>query len=207
MTPKLAVLERGARLVGLLRPAAAPQPRLRRPRPDQGLAAARHLLRVLRRLRRLRRDRLRQAAEPALRRPPGRGQRHRLLLDLRRQPAHHPVGAGRRRPRPRLVELALRGRGRVRLRHAAGGRRARFASRGSCWRSCARPSARPWRTRSCWARAGTTPPSPPSAQRVEKLRAELKRVREDEKTEVRRPRRRRSGSPPSPRRWCPARCG
>ena len=46
-------------------------------------------LRVLRRLRRLRRDALRQAAHPALRRPRPDRQRHRLLLDLRRQPADH----------------------------------------------------------------------------------------------------------------------
>ena len=44
-------------------------------------------VRVLRRLRRLRRDALPQAALAAVRRPPADRQRHRLLVDLRRQPA------------------------------------------------------------------------------------------------------------------------
>jgi pyruvate-ferredoxin/flavodoxin oxidoreductase len=120
----------GARQLELLRTAAAPAPRLRHARSDQGLAAARTAVRVLRRLCRLRRDALPQAPEPAVRRPPARRERHRLLVDLRRQPAHHPLGAGRRRPRSRLVELALRGRRRVRLRHAPRGRRPRRPSGG-----------------------------------------------------------------------------
>ena len=52
---------------------------------DQGLATAAAALRVLRRLPRLRRDALSQADEPALRRPRHDRQRHRLLIDLRRQ--------------------------------------------------------------------------------------------------------------------------
>jgi pyruvate/2-oxoacid:ferredoxin oxidoreductase alpha subunit/Pyruvate/2-oxoacid:ferredoxin oxidoreductase gamma subunit/dihydroorotate dehydrogenase/ferredoxin len=44
-------------------------------------------------LRRLRRDPLRQARQPALRRPHGDRQRHRLLLHLRRQPADHALDA------------------------------------------------------------------------------------------------------------------
>ena len=51
------------------------------------VAAAAAAVRVLRRLRRLRRDAVPQAAEPALRRPRADRQRHRLLVDLRRQPA------------------------------------------------------------------------------------------------------------------------
>ena len=50
-------------------------------------------LRVLRRLRRLRRDALPQADQPAVRRPRGHRQCHRLLEHLRRQPADHAVVA------------------------------------------------------------------------------------------------------------------
>ena len=46
-------------------------------------------VRILRRLLRLRRNPLRQADDAALRRPHADRQRHRLLLDLRRQPADH----------------------------------------------------------------------------------------------------------------------
>ena len=59
-------------------------------RGTQFLAAA---VRVLRRLRRMRRDAVPQAAVPAVRRPADDRQRHRLLLDLRRQPADHAVDA------------------------------------------------------------------------------------------------------------------
>jgi pyruvate-ferredoxin/flavodoxin oxidoreductase len=45
-------------------------------------------------------------------------QRHRLLVDLRRQPAHHAVHDEPRGARPGLGELALRGQRRVRARHA-----------------------------------------------------------------------------------------
>ena len=55
-------------------------------RASQFLRAA---VRVLRRLRRLRRDAVPQAAHAALRRPGADRQRHRLLVDLRRQPADH----------------------------------------------------------------------------------------------------------------------
>ncbi len=57
----------------------------------QGLPVPRAALRVLGGLRGLRRDPLHQAPDPALRRPGPDRQRHRLLLDLRREPAHHPV--------------------------------------------------------------------------------------------------------------------
>ena len=45
------------------------------------------------RLRRMRRDAVHQAGHAAVRRPDGRRQRHRLLVDLRRQPADDPVDA------------------------------------------------------------------------------------------------------------------
>ena len=87
----------------------------------QGQPARAAALRVLRRLRRLRRDPLRQAADPALRRPAADRQRHGLLVDLRRQPADHALREARGRARPGLVELPLRGQRRVRARHAPGG--------------------------------------------------------------------------------------
>ena len=77
------------------------------------------------RLHGLRRDALPQAAHPALRRPPAHRQRHRLLFDLRRQPAHDALHHEPRRPRAGLVELALRGQRGVRLRLPPGPRRAR----------------------------------------------------------------------------------
>ena len=45
-----------------------------------------------------------------------------LLVDLRRQPAHHAVDGQRRGPRPGLVQLAVRGQRRVRARLPAGRR-------------------------------------------------------------------------------------
>ncbi len=110
----------------------------------QELAAAPAALRVLRRLLRLRRDALRQAGQPALRRPRHRRQRHRLLLDLRRQPADDAVGGEQGRPRPGLVEQPLRGQRRVRpglppdhrqaerVRPRAGRRRTATCS-ATCW--------------------------------------------------------------------------
>ena len=80
----------------------------------QELAVAPAAVRVLRRLRRLRRDAVRQAAQPALRRPGDHRQRHRLLLDLRRQPADHALGGQHGRPRPGLVQQPVRGQRRVR---------------------------------------------------------------------------------------------
>ena len=59
--------------------------------PGQGRAVAAAAVRVLRRLRRLRRNAVHQADDPALRRPRADRQRHRLLVDLRRQPAYHAV--------------------------------------------------------------------------------------------------------------------
>jgi hypothetical protein len=76
-------------------------------------------VRVLRCLRGVRRDALPQADEPAVRRPVRDRQRDRLLVDLRRQPAHHPVGHQRRWTRAGLVELAVRGQRGVRSGHPA----------------------------------------------------------------------------------------
>ena len=73
-------------------------------------------VRVLRRVRRLRRDAVPAAALPAVRRPAAGRERDRLLVDLRRQPADDAVDDQPRRPRPRLVELAVRGQRRVRAR-------------------------------------------------------------------------------------------
>ena len=67
----------------------------------------------------LRRDAVHQAGDPAVRRPHGRGQRHRVLIDLRRQPADDPVDRQQRRPGPRLEQLAVRGQRGVRARHAS----------------------------------------------------------------------------------------
>ena len=92
-------------------------------RHRQGQPGARAAVRVLRRLRRLRRDALPAAGQPALRRPDDRRQRHRLLVDLRREPADDAVDRQRRRARPGLEQLAVRGQRRVRPRHAAGPRR------------------------------------------------------------------------------------
>ena len=106
-----------------------------RSKTSQFLAAA---VRVLGRLRRLRRDAVHQAADAALRRPPAHRQRHRLLLDLRRQPADDAVHHQRGRARSGLVELAVRGQRRVRARHAPRARQPRA-------RAGAGRSSRAWR--------------------------------------------------------------
>ena len=91
----------------------------RRPsRPGQGRRPVGAVVRVLAGLLRVRRDPVHQDAHPAVRRPDDHRQRHRLLVHLRRQPAHGPVHDQRGRPRPGLVELAVRGQRRVRARHA-----------------------------------------------------------------------------------------
>ena len=64
---------------------------------------------VLRLLRRLRRDQLRPPRDPALRRPDVHLQRHRLLLHLGRPRRDFPLLHQQGRPRPRLVQLPLRG--------------------------------------------------------------------------------------------------
>ena len=103
-------------------PQLGPQPPAAR--LGQGVPGPRTALRVLGRLCRLRRDAVHQAGHPAVRRPHRRRQRHRLLVDLRREPAHDAMEDERGRSRARLVQLALRGQRRVRPRHAAGHRHA-----------------------------------------------------------------------------------
>ena len=70
-----------------------------------------------------------QAALAAVRRPADGRQRDRMLLDLRREPADHAVDDQRGRPRPGMVELALRGQRRVRARLPARRRRAHRLAR------------------------------------------------------------------------------
>jgi ferredoxin len=65
-------------------------------------------------LRRLWRDALPEAAHPALRRPHGRRQRHRLLVHLRRQPADHPLDHERAGRGPAWSNSPVRGQRRVR---------------------------------------------------------------------------------------------
>ena len=107
----------------------------------RGTQFLRAAVRVLRRLRGLRRDAVPQAALAAVRRPADGRQRDRLLVDLRRQPAHHAVDHRRRRARSGLVELAVRGQRRVRARLPAGRRRARRAGPPTARPSCATRSA------------------------------------------------------------------
>ena len=97
-------------------------------RLGEGLAGARAAVRVLRRVRGLRRDALPQAGHPTLRRPHDRRQRHRLLVDLRRQPAHHAMDGEPRGPRAGVEQLAVRGQRRVRPRDAPRPRRAEHPS-------------------------------------------------------------------------------
>ena len=87
------------------------------------LAAAPAAVRVFGRLLGLRRDALPEAAVAAVRRPPRDRQCHRLLVDLRRQPAVDAVVAERRRPGPGLGQQPVRGQRRIRPGHAAGARR------------------------------------------------------------------------------------
>ena len=106
----------------LLRAAAGERPHARGLRHRARDAVPRAAVRVLRRLRRVRRDAVPEAALAAVRRPPDGRQRHRLLVDLRRQPADDAVDGQRRRARPGVVELAVRGQRRVRARAATRGR-------------------------------------------------------------------------------------
>ena len=91
----------------------SPQDQSRDHPPAAGAGAA---VRILRRLLRMRRDSLSEAGFAALRRSRGRRQCHRLLVDLRRQSADHSLGQERRRPRPGLVEFAVRRQRRIRTR-------------------------------------------------------------------------------------------
>ena len=86
-----------ARQLRVLPQPAGSAPVVRQDRRTARFAAAAAAVRVLRRLLRLRRDALPEAAVAALRRPPGGRQRHRLLIDLRRQSADDAVFEKRRR--------------------------------------------------------------------------------------------------------------
>ncbi len=86
--------------------------------PGEGRPAAAAPVRVLRRLRRLWRDPVPQAPQPALRRPRRHRQRHRLLVHLRRQSAHHTVDRQSGRTGAGLGQLPVRGQRGVRPRHA-----------------------------------------------------------------------------------------
>jgi hypothetical protein len=90
----------------------------------EGRAALAAAVRVFGGVRWLRRDAVPEAPESALRRPRGDRQRHRLLLDLWRQPAHDAVDGQPRRPRPRLGQFAVRRQRGVRAGHAARARQA-----------------------------------------------------------------------------------
>ena len=88
-------------------------------------------------------------------------QRDRLLVDLRRQPADHAVDGRRRRARPGVVELAVRGQRRVRARAAARRRPPHRAGAPAPGRA-ARPGRR---------RAGRRDPGGAAAARVGAARA------------------------------------
>ncbi len=87
---------------------------------------------------------LHQDALPALRRPRGHRQRHRLFLDLRRQPAHHALLRGQGGPRPDLVQFPVRGQRRVRARFPRLHRQAKGVRRGTGEASSPRNSATTW---------------------------------------------------------------
>jgi hypothetical protein len=174
-----------------------PIPELDRAAParhGQGLAAAAAAVRVLRRLRRLRRDAVPEAAHAAVRRPDDRRQRHRLLVDLRRQPADDPVDdrtpTGAARPgRTRCSRTTPSSGSGIRL----GARPAAVAARAA---APARRRARRRPRRSRAARAPTGPTRRGIAAQRERV-AELRRAPAGSSTAdapraLARPRRRRS---------------
>ena len=154
---------RRAGAVRLLPRPARDRPDPGTPRPGEGRGPAAAAVRVLPGLLRLRRDALHQDAHPVVRRPDGHRERHRLLVHLRRQPAHHAVHDERGRPRPGVVELAVRGQRRVRPGHAD--RLGEAARRGpsAAGGFCAARSAPSWRTRSWLLVRQMRPAWPPSA--------------------------------------------
>ena len=147
-------------------------------RLGQGLAGARAAVRVLGRLRRLRRDALHPPRQPALRRPDDRRQRDRLLVDLRRQPADDAVDGQRRRSRPGLEQLAVRGQRRVRPRDAARPRRPDATTRAGCSSASRRSSATDLVARAPRRRRRTRRPrSSLQRERVDQLRDALAAAR------------------------------
>ena len=163
LAPREPLLAGGAGEHRVLRDAAGQRsvPGGLRHRPRHPVPAA--AVRVLRRLRRLRRDAVPEAAVPAVRRPADDRERDRLLLDLRRQPADHPVDDRRGRARPGLVELAVRGQRRVRARASGWPPTCTCGWPGPGWPSCATRSGRTWSTRSWPRRSGASRSSPRSA--------------------------------------------
>ena len=135
-----------ASALGLLQghPGAGPLPAA--PRLGEGCPGPPAAVRVLRSLRRVRRDAVPEAGQPAVRRPHARGQRHRLLVDLRRQPADDPVGHQRRRTGAGVGQLTVRGQRRVRPRHPDGPRGRGTSGRAPCsrlWPGRSGPSSPP----------------------------------------------------------------
>ena len=146
------------------------------PATVKGSQLLRAAVRVLGRLRGLRRDAVPQAAHPALRRPHARRQRHRLLVDLRRQPADHAVDGEPRRARPGVVQLALRGQRRVRPRHAARARRAGAAQARAARRASCAPDLGERARRGGSVDARRASPSSARARRRELLRPARRRI-------------------------------
>ncbi len=91
--------------------------------------------RILRRLHRLRRDTLYKDADSVVRRPADGGERHRLLVDLRRQPADHALYHRGRRTRTGLGQLIVRRQRRIRSRLPLGARPPPRRSAGSARRA------------------------------------------------------------------------
>ena len=92
-------------------------------------------------------------------------QRHRLLVDLRRQPADHAVGDERRGARPGLVQLAVRGQRGVRPRLCGWPPTINSRTRGACSRRCAPRSATNWSTSCSRRRSATESRDPRSSAR------------------------------------------
>ena len=109
---------RRAREDRVLRAAAAQRPHAGRLRHGARHAVPGAAVRVLRCVRRVRGDPIPEARLAAVRRPADDRQRDRLLLDLRREPAHDAMDGRCGRARPGMVELAVRGQRRVRPRPA-----------------------------------------------------------------------------------------
>ena len=103
---------------------AGERPRARRFRQCARRAVPRAAVCLFRCLRRLRRNAVSEVAVAVVWRSAADCQRHRLLVDLRRQPAGDAVDEESRRPRTGLVQFAVRGQCRIRAGLPAGGRQA-----------------------------------------------------------------------------------
>ena len=133
MQREIAAAGGGPRQPDLRRNTAGQRPRAGRFRQCPRRAVPGAAVHLLRRLRGLWRDALPEAAVAVVRRPRPDRQRHRVFVDLRRQSAGHAVGFKQGRPRPGLVQLAVRGQRRVRpglpsCRRSASGSGARDAA-------------------------------------------------------------------------------